>query len=175
MYRNTPYRSFEQIEKALRGKEAILRIAKGQYARLFREYAQDKIYVAGAFLSQFLFPLCFLIGWYLYTKEILVFLAVPVYLLLPFLLPGMNFLAVGMTAFGLFGLIWHWHEALIALLLPGLLCYFGVWLWQQSILVAVCRKALGECCIFEKLWDEGLIAIQDKDGIYGKKHSGSHL
>ena len=96
----------------------------------------------------------------------MVFLAIPVYLLFPLFLPNRRFIATGMTAFGLFGIVWDWPALLTALLVPGILSYLGTWLWQQSLLMTVCREILNKKEVFEELWMQRLIAIQDGEGIY---------
>lgn len=166
MYQNTPYKNFLQIREALQKKEAVLRIAKGKYAVLLEQFGKGRISVVLTFLLQLILPTVFVTAWYFSCRELTVFAALPVYLILPFVFPLNQFLAVGMTAFGLFGLIWHWPAWAVALLLPALLSYFGGWVWQQNILILVCRQALRDQKSFEELWRQGVIALQDREGIY---------
>lgn len=166
MYQDTPYKDYAQIQSALRKKTVILRIARGRYSILLQRFGQGRPSVIFTFLLQMILPISFIVGWFFYCREILVLFAIPIYLLLPFTLPLGQFLSGIMTAFGLFGLIWHWPSWSVAILLPALLSYFGGWIWQQNIQLLVCRQALNDREVFEELWTQGLIALQDKEGLY---------
>lgn len=166
MYRDTPFKSYAQIQDGLRKKTILLRIARGKYALLLQRFGPGHASVVLTFLLQLLLPAALVAGWYLHCRELSALAALPVYLLLPFVLPLGQFLAGLMTAFGLFGLIWHWPAWSVALLLPALLSYFGSWLWQQSILLLACRQVLGDKAVFEELWTQGLIALQTKEGVF---------
>jgi len=166
MYQNTPYKNYAQIRDGLREKTVLLRIARGKYTLLLQRFGQGRISVVLAFLLQFILPAAFAAGWFFYSSDPLALFAIPIYLLLPFAFPLGQFTAGLMTAFGLFGLIWHWPAWSVAVLLPALLSYFGGWVWQQSILLLVCRQVLNDKAVFEELWTQGLIALQDKQGVY---------
>ena len=166
MYDGIPYESYNQICEAIKKRNAVLRIAKGGSSQLLIRFGQNSMLVLLAFFLPFFLPLAFLIGWYFYIGDILVLLAVPVYVIFPFVLPNRRLIAMGMTALGLFGLVWNWPAPLTALLIPGILSYLGSWLWQQSLLMTVCREILNKKEAFEELWTQQFIAIQDKDGIY---------
>lgn len=166
MYQDTPYQNYTQIQDGLRKKAILLRIARGRYSILLQRFGQGRPSVVLTFLLQLILPIAFVVGWFLYCRESFVLFAIPIYLLLPFLLPLGQLLSGIMTAFGLFGLIWHWPAWSVAILLPALLSYFGGWLWQQSILLLVCRQVLNDKTVFEELWTQGLIALQDKQGLY---------
>lgn len=174
MYCDTPYKSYGDVQKALRSKTATLRIARGSYAKLFTNYCQGRLSVVLAFLLQLLLPIAFVIGWYFYCKQPVVLWAMLFYLVLPFILPLNSFISTAMTAFGLFGLIWGWPPLAVAALLPGILSYLGNWIWQQSILLVVCRRALNGRLGFEELWEHKLIALQDKEGIYSHEPEGGN-
>lgn len=172
MYQNTPFKNYAQIQDGLRRKAILLRIARGKYSTLLQRFGQGRISVVLAFLLQLLLPAAVVIGWYLYCGDPSTLAAVLVYLLLPFLFPLGQLLSGFMTALGLFGLIWHWPAWCVALLLPALLSYLGSWIWQQSILLLVCRQVLHDKGVFEELWLQGLIALQDKEGVYQYSASG---
>lgn len=166
MYRDTPFKSYNQIQDGLRKKSILLRIARGRYAVLLQRFGPGHASVILTFLLQLLLPAAAVVGWYLYCRELSALAALPVYLLLPFALPLGQFPAGLLTAFGLFGLIWDWPAWSVSLLLPALLSYLGSWLWQQSILLLVCRQILNDKAVFEELWLRGLIALQTKEGVY---------
>lgn len=166
MYRDTPFKSYAQIQDGLRKKSILLRIARGRYAVLLQRFGPGHASVILTFLLQLLLPAAVVVGLYLYCRELSALAALPVYLLLPFALPLGQFPAGLLTAFGLFGLIWDWPAWSVSLLLPALLSYLGSWLWQQSILLLVCRQILNDKAVFEELWLQGLIALQTKEGVY---------
>ena len=165
MYRDTPFKSYNQIQDGLRKKSILLRIARGRYAVLLQRFGPGHASVILTFLLQLL-PAAAVVGWYLYCRELSALAALPVYLLLPFALPLGQFPAGLLTAFGLFGLIWDWPAWSVSLLLPALLSYLGSWIWQQSFLLLVCRQILNDKAVFEELWLQGLIALQTKEGVY---------
>ena len=166
MYRNTPYKNYAQIQEALRKKTAVLRIARGKYTVLLQRFGQGRPSVVLAFLLQFILPAAFVVGWFFYCRDALALFALPIYLLLPFTFPLGQLLSGVMTTFGLFGLIWHWPAWSVSLLTPALLSYFGSWAWQQSILILVCRQVFNDKAVFEELWTQGLIALQNQQGLY---------
>ena len=71
-----------------------------------------------------------------------------------------------MTILGLFGLAWDWPSLIVGILTPALFSLGGFQAWQFVIQASVIRMALQNEKIFERLWKEKLIALQDEEGIH---------
>lgn len=166
MYQDTPYANYFQVREALSKQKVTIRIAKNQYKKLFKCYGQDNWFIAASFLAQFIFPITFIVCWSVYTGEKSVLPAVILYIAFPFFFSSNSFISTALTAIGLFGFVEQWPAVITACFIPGVLSYFGTWLLQQSIILTVVRKIMLEQSVFEELWQNRLIALEDRRGVY---------
>lgn len=166
MYYSTPYKNFSEIKKGLESKNIILRLSNGCYSKIMQDYGKKSCIMQISYVLPFLLPFMVLTCICFFYKNSFVFLALPIYLFLPYFIPIPRVIAMVMTILGLFGLAWDWPSLIVGILTPALFSLGGFQAWQFVIQASVIRMALQNEKIFERLWKEKLIALQDKEGIH---------
>ncbi|MFU7516799.1 hypothetical protein [Clostridium sp. HCS.1] len=166
MYYSTLYKNFSEIKKGLESKNIILRLSNGCYSKIMQEYGKKSWIMQISYVLPFLLPFMVLMCICFFYKNSSVFLALPIYLFLPYFIPIPRVIAMAMTILGLFGLVWDWPPLVVGVFTPGLFSLGGIRVWQFVIQASVVRMALQNEKIFERLWKEKLIALQDKEGIH---------
>lgn len=171
MFDNITIENYQEIAEGIRQKKLGVILYKNDRVTLFTEAFKKNKWTSLLFLLQFLFPILFIVTYSCLTKGYWGLAALPFYVAAPFILPQNDMISMSCTAFGLFGLVWHWPPLAICLLAPMLLYYWGERIWWSAVQLTLVCELIKNYHLFEKLWKKNLLAIHDYQGnIYRYNH-----